>query len=559
MRHSFFVLTFAGLVVFGGGIAALLSPVTPAIVTQSVEVGLSEFSPLGEAGGYAIPASGSSYNCTLPGMPGTMSQGQTWSVAYTPYTMNMAVYRNGIYVGTGSNGWFTDAGSSSLSPGVYTYSLSGSLLAGEHCTNWGSYCSGDPKTGVYCSSECTAWGSFYDDYSCSGTLTVAATVADLVSSALAIQGGATTMTQNQSYVLTATVTNSGSTAAGAFSDSFAFGYGGSGGSFTQISTTSKASLAAAAASADTSASFAPASAGTITIRHCVDSASQVTESNEANNCTYRNYTVAGAIVASCSVSPTSVEEDDNVTWTASASGGTPGYSYSWSGTDSLSGSGTSTVKSYINSGTKTGSVTVTDSLGISSGVTSCSLPVLSVSDNDPVADIKARALGSGAAWSDGPLTISALQEVELRWDSTNATSCTGDTNYSTGGADEGTTAVVAEAPGGQSRTYTVTCSKSGDSDQDTVQVDRDVPVSPPTITANPDRVRQGETATITGNLNGHTGCAITGGNTNITVPDGTTSFSYTSAAILGETTLTLECALGEDSDIVYILPSVQHI
>ena len=74
--------------------------------------------------------------------------------------------------------------------------------------------------------------------------------------------------------------------------------------------------------------------------------------------------VASAVVTvpvtgTCSVAPTSADTGQNVTWTSTATGGTGIYTYSWSGTDLLSGVSSSVVKSYTAAGTKTGSVTVT--------------------------------------------------------------------------------------------------------------------------------------------------------------------------------------------------------
>lgn len=66
----------------------------------------------------------------------------------------------------------------------------------------------------------------------------------------------------------------------------------------------------------------------------------------------------------CSVSPATGDTSTPFTWTASGvTGGVSPYAYSWSGTDGLSGSGTSVTKTYSSSGTKTASVTVTDAIG----------------------------------------------------------------------------------------------------------------------------------------------------------------------------------------------------
>jgi hypothetical protein len=67
----------------------------------------------------------------------------------------------------------------------------------------------------------------------------------------------------------------------------------------------------------------------------------ITESNEGNNCgEWTAVSVTSSLTASCDVSPTSAGTGENVTWTATASGGSGGYTYDWSGsTAPLAGSG----------------------------------------------------------------------------------------------------------------------------------------------------------------------------------------------------------------------------
>ena len=64
---------------------------------------------------------------------------------------------------------------------------------------------------------------------------------------------------------------------------------------------------------------------------------------------------------SCSASPSSVTTGSNVTFTATVSGGKTSYAYTWSGADSLSGSGSTVTKSYSTTGTKNAKITVKDS------------------------------------------------------------------------------------------------------------------------------------------------------------------------------------------------------
>lgn len=65
------------------------------------------------------------------------------------------------------------------------------------------------------------------------------------------------------------------------------------------------------------------------------------------------------LYASCTANPTSANTNQTVNWYATATGGIGSYTYSWSGTDGLSGSNQTVSKSYSSAGSKTGTVTVT--------------------------------------------------------------------------------------------------------------------------------------------------------------------------------------------------------
>jgi len=86
-------------------------------------------------------------------------------------------------------------------------------------------------------------------------------------------------------------------------------------------------------------------------------------------CTYPNQTPAyqspsyqyptyQPITVSCSANTTSASAGSSVQWTAYVTGGNGSYTYTWSGTDGLYGSGQSVNMYYSNSGTKTAQVTV---------------------------------------------------------------------------------------------------------------------------------------------------------------------------------------------------------
>lgn len=68
-------------------------------------------------------------------------------------------------------------------------------------------------------------------------------------------------------------------------------------------------------------------------------------------------------VVAVTAAPNPVEIDKPVTWSALVSGSIPPYTYKWSGTDGLGGTGASVIKIYTTLGTKVGTVTVTDSTG----------------------------------------------------------------------------------------------------------------------------------------------------------------------------------------------------
>jgi hypothetical protein len=71
-----------------------------------------------------------------------------------------------------------------------------------------------------------------------------------------------------------------------------------------------------------------------------------------------NYNQTRPLQVSCYVSPGTIQTGGVVQWIASASGGTGSYTYSWSGSDGLSGSSANVSRSYSSTGFKTGSVTV---------------------------------------------------------------------------------------------------------------------------------------------------------------------------------------------------------
>ena len=94
---------------------------------------------------------------------------------------------------------------------------------------------------------------------------------------------------------------------------------------------------------------------------------EIFKDNATNTVSCKNSVIVSnsKLSASCSVNPTAgtVDTGNNdgteFTWTAAASGWTGDYEYDWSGTDGLIGSGETTATTYMDSGTKSATVTVT--------------------------------------------------------------------------------------------------------------------------------------------------------------------------------------------------------
>lgn len=92
-----------------------------------------------------------------------------------------------------------------------------------------------------------------------------------------------------------------------------------------------------------------------------------------------------ALSVSCSV-PVSATAGMPIEWTATPSGGSGGYTYTWAGTDDLQGkTGTPASVTYLTAGTKTGTVTVRDSSGVTAASSQCSTAVSLPAGGAPVA------------------------------------------------------------------------------------------------------------------------------------------------------------------------------
>ncbi len=139
------------------------------------------------------------------------------------------------------------------------------------------------------------------------------------------------------------------------------------------------------------------------------------------------------------------------------------------------------------------------------------------------------------------LTITAGEDVRLRWSSSNATRCLG-TQFTTSDRTTGTETDVTEPAGGD-RTYTIRCyngaTNAFPSATDTARVSAG---GGPTISAGPSLVDACETTTISWNVYEIGGCTITGSDNRPFGPETLSGEgSATSYPVCGQYTYTLFC------------------
>lgn len=312
-------------------------------------------------------------------------------------------------------------------------------------------------------------------------------------------GGVVSGTVGVATTISGTVTNAGNLSAGAHSSVIQICGNGTDASCntTQANTQLAVGALTASQALPVSTQFTFSTAGTngYSYRVCADNWSPtITESNEGNNCSSWSYISISnpTITASCSVSPTSQQLNQNVTWTASAGGGNGVYTYSWSGTSPISGTGNPRTVSYSSSGTKTGSVTVTS--GGNQTTVACSNSV--VISSPPTATL-----------SSNPTIVTTGSASTLTWSSSGATSCTG-TGFNTGGATGGSVSTGALS---STQNYQVSCTGPGGTTNDFETVTVIAPTV--SITAEPTLVRSGGSTNLKWSAEEVSSCTISANQT----------------------------------------------
>lgn len=162
-------------------------------------------------------------------------------------------------------------------------------------------------------------------------------------------------------------------------------------------------------------------------------------------------TCSGQLVVACTGSPASPFVNQQVTYSCTiVSGGTGPYTYSWSGTDGLTGSTATVFKTYSTAGVKTATVLVTDT----STSKTANVTATNIGNGQPSTTINACTSTLTAT----PSTVNQGQNTSLSWsvsDPLCASSCSG-SGFNTAGALSGTVnATVVPAP--PTTSYALTC------------------------------------------------------------------------------------------------------
>lgn len=175
------------------------------------------------------------------------------------------------------------------------------------------------------------------------------------------------------------------------------------------------------------------------------------------------------------------------------------------------------------------------------------------SDQSPTVIIEVRNTTQDTAWTSDDIVIDLGDQVALRWDSTNVSSCTG-SNFSTGGNVSGSNNDVTEPAANSNTTYTVACTGGHGNASDSLNVSVGAGTVPE-VEVDPSIVRPGDSTTITWK-NATGACTLTGPGVNMAgMTESTGSVDVT---VNGESTYTITCPGGSDSATVKVLPVIQE-
>jgi len=215
-----------------------------------------------------------------------------------------------------------------------------------------------------------------------------------------------------------------------------------------------------------------------------------------------------------------------------------------SGSDSVSPSETTTY-----------SVTCTGDGGDDSDSVTVSVSSPPPPPPSPSASLEVRNTTQGGSWTGSNITITAGDQISLRWSSSNASSCSGN-NFSTGGSTSGTQSSVSEPSAGNQTIYTVSCSGSGGSDSDSLRVTSQA--VNPSVSSSKSDVRLGESVTISYNMRGNdpSQCTLVGPGVSYLAGSLTQQTGSIRTTISGDSRFTLTCDGGSDNIKVELIPDI---
>ncbi|MCX6702907.1 MAG: hypothetical protein NTW60_03520 [Candidatus Wolfebacteria bacterium] len=131
--------------------------------------------------------------------------------------------------------------------------------------------------------------------------------------------------------------------------------------------------------------------------------------------------VTSPLSVACSASPSEINVNQSVAWNAVYSGGNASYSFSWSGSDGLSGTESAVTKTYSSAGRKTASVIV------SSGGQTVTKDCGAISVTDPVSMIQKILTFVGLGKTVAPASPDACGDGSIGGWSTCSATCGGGT------------------------------------------------------------------------------------------------------------------------------------
>ncbi len=177
----------------------------------------------------------------------------------------------------------------------------------------------------------------------------------------------------------------------------------------------------------------------------------------------------------------------------------------------------------------------------------------------PTATLQVRDVTKDTSWTGSDLTFQAGNTISLKWNSTNSTKCTG-SNFSTGNATGGTVDPSIVPSLGETLQYVVSCTGSGGTAYDSLKVtatgvgpEINVCASGSTV------IRSGDGVDVCWNSNDADSCTVTGpglSTVNISATDTTGSQTIT---LTNESTYTIDCGNGGKEEVtVQVLPVIQE-